>query len=124
MQENKEFKILSKIKSLISYCNTYVLNTIPKTEITIRINFEQNIYKLLEEVYKADLNRGNIRCKSIRDMQLCCRMIDYYLGLLYEKKIITKARFITIVGILNEISKMSQGWLMYEERSKTISQSI
>ena len=120
MDECREFKILSKIKALVGYSNTYILNTIPRSEISIKINYENNLYKLLEESSRADVNKGNIRSKSIKEMIVYCRMIDFYLGLLYDKKIITKARFITVAGILNEVAKMSHGWLNYEEKNKNI----
>lgn len=116
MNENKEeFKIITKIKYLIEYSDTYILCSFPKTEMTLKIKYEDNLYNLLENTYRANINRGSIRIKYIKELLVNIYLIDYYIGRIKDKKIIKTNRYSSVLNCTNEIFKMLNGWLKYEE---------
>lgn len=42
-------------------------------------------------------------------------MIDLYLDLLLDIKIISRKKFMVIIRMLNEIRKMANGWILSEK---------
>lgn len=110
-----EFKILEKVKWLISYVDTYVYLSFPKIHLGLKIKLEDNLYSLIENIIRANLNKGNIRTKYQKEMLINISMIDYYAGEIYEKKIIKKKRFVSFINALNEIRMMSYGWINNEK---------
>ena len=45
-------------------------------------------------------------------------LIDYYIGEAYDKKIIKKNRFSSVINSLNEIRKMTYSWSNINEEKK------
>lgn len=87
---NDDFRLLNKIKFLLSYFNKYVFSSFPKNHLALKINIEKCLYNLLEESIRARLNNGNIRIKHIKEILVNISLIDYYLSELYENKLIVK----------------------------------
>lgn len=112
---NDDFKILSKIKYLIEYSNEYIFSSFPKDELALKINFEKCLYNILEECIRANYNKGNIRNKHITEIMINSSLCDYYIGLIKNKKIIKTNRYTAVINALEELIKMSNGWLKYEE---------
>lgn len=111
----REFKILDKVKWLLNYSETYIFASFPKIHLALKIKLEENMYSLIENTIRANLNKGNIRSKYQKEMLTNISLIDYYIGSIYEKGIIKKKRFDAYLNALNEIRKMCYGWINNEK---------
>lgn len=112
----QEFKILDKVKWLINYSENYIFPSFPKVHLALKIKLEENLYSLIENTIKSNLNKGNIRSKYQKEMLTNICLIDFYIGCILDKKIIKKVRFNAFVNALNEIRKMTYGWVNSEEK--------
>ncbi len=111
-----DFIILNKIKWLLIYSDKYVFNTFTKVNFSIKIRLENNLYNLLENCIRANINKGNIRSKYQNEMLVSINLLDFYIGEALDKKIIKKNRFSSFVNAINEIRKMTISWSNYEEK--------
>lgn len=111
-----DFIILNKIKWLLMYSDKYVFNTFSKVHTSIKIKLQDNLYNLLENCIRANVNKGNIRSKYQNEMLVNVILLDFYVGEALEKKIIKKNRFNSFVNVINEIRKMTITWSNYEEK--------
>lgn len=78
------------------------------------------MYSLHEECLRARFNVGNIRVKHIKELIINISLIDYYIGICNSKKIITSKRYFSIMSFLDNLDKMVGGWLLGEEKRKSI----
>ena len=117
-----DFIILNKVKWLLGYSDKYVFNTFTKVNFSIKIRLENNLYNLLENCIRANINKGNIRNKYQNEMLVSINLLDFYIGEALDKKIIKKNRFSSFVNAINEIRKMTISWSNYEEKVKFISE--
>ena len=76
----KEFKILDKIKWLLDYAESYMFSSFPKIHLALKIKLEENMYALIENCIRANLNKGNIRNKYQKEILTNISLIDYYAG--------------------------------------------
>lgn len=105
-----ELKIFEKIKSLIKYANQYVLTSFPKVHTSLRISFQNNLYSLLENCIRANVNEGNIRGKYQKEMLINLHLLDFFLEEISTYKIIKANQYNAMIVRLNEIRKMTIGW--------------
>lgn len=113
-----ELVIFNKIKWLISYSDKYVFNSFTKVHINLKIRYQDRLYSLLENCIRSNTNIGNIRVKYQKEMLIDISLIDYYIGEAYDKKIIKKNRFSSVINSLNEIRKMTYSWSIINEEKK------
>ena len=106
----QEFLLLNKIKSLNIYVERYIFSSFPKKDIGLKIKLEENLYSLVELTIKANVNKGNIRSKYQTELISTIYLLDYYIGIIYEKKIIVKKRLEGFISFLLEIKKMTIKW--------------
>lgn len=66
-------------------------------------------------IIKANINTGSIRSKYQKEILVNIAMIDLYLDLLLDIKIISRKKFMVIIRMLNEIRKMANGWILSEK---------
>ena len=66
-------------------------------------------------IIKANINTGSIRSKYQKEILVNIAMIDLYLDLLLDIKIINRKKFMVIIRMLNEIRKMANGWILSEK---------
>ena len=71
---------------------------------------------MVEYTIKANINKGNIRGKYQTDLLASLYLLDYYIGIVYEKKIILKKRFDSFLNMLLEIKKIAVKWKENEEK--------
>lgn len=105
-----EFIILNKIKWLISYTENYIYLYFNKDKYILKSKIEDNLYNLLENCIRANINTGNIRSKYQKEMLVNIILLDYYIGESKSKKIIKSKRFNSFVNCLSEIRKMTISW--------------
>lgn len=116
----KDFIIYNKVKWLIDYTDVYIINSYSKVHISIKIKLQDNLYNLLENLIRSVVNKGNIRNKYINEMLVNIMLLDYYIGISYDKKIIKKNRFNSFINCLNEIRKMVLSWYNNEKSKMCI----
>ena len=92
--------IASKYKKTIEYIFK-ITDNYPHKELELKSRIINTSYDTLELIYKSDK-------KSIIPK---LKMLDYYLKLSYDKKIISKRKYEVISNYLLEIVKMVFGWV-------------
>ena len=110
------FILYNKIKWLINYSDTYILNSFSKVHISLKLKIQDNLYSLMENTIRSSVNNGNIRSKYIKDMLVNIYLLDLFIGISLEKKIIKKKRFNSFINSLNEIRKMTVSWSLNEKK--------
>lgn len=105
-----DFTIYCKSKDLIKYVDLYVFSSFPKHKLSLKIKFEEQMYGLLQNVTKANFNKGNIRQKYIVDCLVNLSLMDTYISYIYEYNIILKKRFLSIVNKLDLLRRLIVGW--------------
>ena len=110
------FIIYNKVKWLINYTDTYILNSFSKVHNSIKVRLQDNLYGLMDNLIRSSVNVGNIRSKYLKEMLVNIYLLDLYIGISLEKKIIKKKRFNSFVNSLNELKKMINSWSMNEKK--------
>lgn len=103
--------IISKIKKTISYIDNVLVN-FPKTEYILKNNISSNFYDLLELVYKANIHKDVF---FMKESIVKIRMIEYYIKISLNKKIISFKKYENIGKYLLEINKMINMWALNEK---------
>lgn len=111
----EDFKILNKSKLLFRYIEENICNNIPKIYSNYRNGLMDNVVNLNYYIIKANINDGNIRNKYQKEVLACISMIDLYLGILLDINVISKKRFMSCTKMLNEIRRMTMGWISNEK---------
>lgn len=110
------FIIYNKVHWLINYSDTYILNSFSKVHNSIKVRLQDNLYGLLDNLIRSSVNVGNIRSKYLKEMLVNIYLLDLYIGISLEKKIIKKKRFNSFINSLNELRKMVNSWSMNEKK--------
>lgn len=110
------FIIYNKVHWLINYSDTYILNSFSKVHNSIKVRLQDNLYGLLDNLIRSSVNVGNIRSKYLKEMLVNIHLLDLYIGISLEKKIIKKKRFNSFINSLNELRKMVNSWSMNEKK--------
>lgn len=100
---------------LLKYLEEYVLVNIPKVHSSYRVGLENNIIDLNSNIIRANINVVNIRNKYQKEILVNIAMIDLYLDLILDINVINKKRFMSSIRMLNEIRKMTNGWIVNEK---------
>lgn len=111
----EDFKILNKSKFLFRYIEENICNNIPKIYSNYRNGLMDNVVNLNYYIIKANINEGNIRNKYQKEVLVCIGMIDLYLGILVDINVISKKRFMSSIRMLDEIRRMTIGWIGNEK---------
>ena len=87
---NYNFKILSSSYKTINYINKLLVNY-PNKEVILKHNIEKNNYKIIELIFSYNINDTNrIKDKYLKALLVSLSMLDFYLRVSYDKKIISK----------------------------------
>lgn len=111
--------IITKIKKTINYVNNVLINY-PKSEYILKNNISDSFYNLLELIYRANIHKDIFYMK---ESVIKIRMIEYYLKISLDKKIISFKKYENIGNYLLEINKMINSWI-YMKRVNNIYDSI
>ncbi len=103
--------IITKIKKTINYVNNVLINY-PKSEYILKNNISDSFYNLLELIYRANIHKDIFYMK---ESVIKIRMIEYYLKISLDKKIISFKKYENIGNYLLEINKMINSWILYEK---------
>lgn len=115
MQNNEGFKLLSNLEKTITYINKELLNY-PKYEVILRNHIEATMYTLVELIhsYRITTNKQT-KEKNLNDFIIKLSMLDYYMRVSYEKKIINSHKLTVIINYLIEIRKLAYGVIRSEK---------
>ena len=117
MENNSDFKLLSNLEKTINYINKELLNY-PKYDVILRNNIESTMYTLVELIHSYRITTNNrIKEKNLNDFVIKLSMLDYYMRVSYEKKIINSHKLIVITNFIIEIRKLVYG-VIRSEKSK------
>ena len=104
--------IITRIKKTIEYLDN-IIGNFPKSELVLRNELKSNSFKLLENSYYAKYSKDKYSYQM--GMIVNINLIDYYLKLSVDKKIITYKKYLKIGKHLVEITKMVFGWINSEK---------
>ena len=90
-----------------------VITEFSKCKVNVYVD---NLYGLMDNLIRSSVNVGNIRSKYLKEMLVNIYLLDLYIGISLEKKIIKKKRFNSFVNSLNELKKMINSWSMNEKK--------
>ena len=116
MNYNEEkFKLVSNIKKFI-LDSEKLLENIPRYDFYNRDRFRDDITEILHLVYLAN-STDNIESKKGYQLDICARlcMIDFYLERAYVLKYISEKQLYNYTRKLEEILKMTKGWMKSSE---------
>lgn len=115
MQNNENFKLLSNLEKTINYINKELLNY-PRYDVVLRNNIECTMYNLVELIHSYRITTNNrIKEKNLNDFIIKLSMLDYYMRVSYEKKIINSHKLTVITNYLIEIRKIVYGVIRSEK---------
>ena len=109
--DNMEFKLLGKIEYFVEFIDIYLLEGCPRTYRVTCDGLRNASYSLISNCAYANINTGNIRNKYQKEILVSLVIIDFYLGVFLDKKVLKEKLFLTLCNMLNEIRKMVYGWM-------------
>lgn len=106
--------IITKIKNTIEYIDKTISN-FPNKERDLKSRIINTMYNLLENTYYGNINKDNIRREYQNKIVIDLRMLDYYLKLSMNKKIISLKKYTNIGNFLLEINDLIVIWVKCEK---------
>jgi len=114
------FSLLNNTKKTTFYINKLLINY-PKKETVLINSIEQNMYNLIELIFSYNINTTNrIKEKYLKDIIVKLSMLDYYMNISYEKKIISKKQFTSSSNFIIEIRKITYGILRTQKEADPV----
>lgn len=110
MKKADKLLIITKIKKTIVYLDNIVDN-FPLKETILRDNLKNSIYQLLEIAYRANINVDEKRLIHQKELLVKMKMLDFYIKISCDKKIINYKKYERIGVHLLMITKLIQAWI-------------
>lgn len=108
---NYNFKILNSTYRTINYINKLLVNY-PKKEVILKNNIERTCYETVEFVFAYNINNTDrIREKNLKDLVIKLSMLDFYMRVSFDKKLISSHQYEVTGRFITEIRKMVYGLL-------------
>ncbi|MBQ6687256.1 MAG: four helix bundle protein [Bacilli bacterium] len=108
---NYNFNLLNNTKKTSAYINRLLIN-FPNKERVLIDSIEKNLYILVELIFSYNINTNQrIKEKYLKDIIVKLSMLDYYMNVSYEKKIISKKQYTSSSNFIVEIRKITYGIL-------------
>ena len=100
----------------------YIKRNYPKKEVVLKQNIEKTMYLLIEYVFSYRIEElYRVRLKYLKSVVIQISMLDYYMRVSYNKKIINAKRYNSISGFLIEMRKIAYGVIRSEKLSANVS---
>ena len=114
---NSNFALLNNTKKTIAFINKQLVNY-PKSEVVLKQNIEKNMYEIIELIFSYSINDvERIKIKFLKDLIIKLSMLDFYIAISFEKRIISKKKFESTSMFIVEIRKIAYGLVRNETRS-------
>ena len=107
--------IITKVKQLIEYIDNILIN-FPTIEKELKTNIINKLYELLETLYFANIDIDNRKEYQIKSL-VYIKMLDYYINISFNKKLINYKKYYNIGNKLLEITKMIYKWINNNEKN-------
>ncbi len=105
--------IATNVKKTIEYIEKLAVNY-PNKENVLKNRLINTMYDMLENVYMANISTED-RKNYIRKVITNIKMVDYYLKISVDKKIISLKKYVIVGNHLLDINKMVIMWLKNEK---------
>lgn len=105
-----------KIKKTIDYV-TKAINNYPHSYVTLKNNISNCLFNLLELSYRSSLFKD---INYMKEILIKIKMIEYYIKISYDYKLISLKKFENIGLHLLEINKMVNSWIKNEKSRQSI----
>ncbi len=102
--------IATKVKKTFEYASKTIENY-PHHELVLKNQLLSSFDHLLRLVYLSNTHSGERRIEYRKDILVELKMIDYYLKLSCDRKLISFKKYHTLGTYLLEINNMIIGWL-------------
>ncbi len=105
------FKVLNNTYRTINYINKLLVNY-PKKEVVLKNNIESTCYEAVKFIFAYNINNTDrIREKNLKDLVINLSMLDFYIRISFDKKLISNHQYEVIGRFITEIRKMVYGLL-------------
>ena len=118
MDEKKQYSVYSKMVDLKKYVRTYIAINIPNIHKDIRIHLMDECYNLLDNLFHATYNKGNVRMKYLIELRVNLSMIDTLITDISDLKCIKDNYIKTFINKVADIKNIVYGWILNEESKK------
>ena len=114
--KNERFIILSTAKKTIRYIEKNTIN-FPKEYLVLRNKIIDSCYKILENIYRANIFK-NIEDKKEIVVQI--QILNFYLEESLKKELLSYKKFINYGKYLTELDLMIRSWISNEKSKQLI----
>ena len=119
MIKEEKFKVIQFIRELILYLDE-MLEGFPKKDIEISRNIKQESYDMLKLAYTANVTTDTeYRKRNLEQIIVKIKLLDFFVDLSYNKKIINQKKYSKVSLKLDDIVKYTTGWLKATIKSET-----
>lgn len=108
---NNTFIILKTARKTIRYIEKNTIN-FPNTYKVLRNRIIDSCYKMLENIYRANIFQD---INDKKEIVVSIEMLNFYLEEAYIKDILTNKKYISYTNHLIELDKMVRSWFNYEK---------
>ena len=110
---NTNFVVINKANELYDYSFRYVLNSLKGKGNTFRNSLENELYELIHNIYRANINYDNdrIRKKYQKECLVNLSTLDLIIGLIGKRRYIRIKRVHAFLNIINDEKKLLMGWI-------------
>ena len=105
--------IATRVKQTIAYVSKSVENY-PHQENVLKNHLLGSFDYLLRLVYLSNIHVGEKKIEYRRDLLVELKMIDHYLKISCEKKLISLKKYHSLGTYLLDINNMILGWIKHE----------
>jgi len=118
MHNSNEFQLYTQTVNYSSYVRKNLCVNIPKIHSDIRVHLQEESYNLVKTLLEAQFTKGNIRLKSITNMQITISLLDFLTTELQELNCVTKKNIEISLRMLTQIKNMTYAWKKSIENDK------
>lgn len=105
---NDKFKVINETKKFIMYTNDILINY-PRKYYVLKDKIERTSYEILELIYLANMTNDRLLLQQTILSKIS--MLDFYLEISYNDKIISLKKLNQGTRLLELIKKLMYGWV-------------
>lgn len=102
--------IITRLKKTVTYLDK-LLENFNRNENVLRDNIKKTMYQLLEDSYSANIYNKEEKINYQKQMLVHIKMLDFYIQLSYNKKMISSKQYTMIGNHLLDIYVLVQAWI-------------
>ena len=111
MIKEERFKAIQFIREIIIYLDK-MLENFPKKDLEISRAIKEESYNMLKLAYLANVtSKKEERKKSLEQIIVSIKLLDFFVNITYDKKIINQKKYLKVAQKLDDIIRYVTGWL-------------